>query len=78
MKGGFGRPNPLSYVHIMKQVMIAKVIWKQGSETFYGPFDSYERYVKWSEELMDEIGSEVDEILFDWLHSVTEVFEERN
>ena len=53
-------------------------MWKQGSETFYGPFDSYKEYVKWSEELMDEIGSEVDEILFDWLRSVTEVFEERN
>jgi hypothetical protein len=56
----------------MKQVMIAKVIWKQGSETFYGPFDSYEEYVKWSEQMDFEIGEEIDEILFDWLRSVTE------
>ena len=50
--------------------MIAKVIWKQGSETFYGPFDSYEEYVKWSEQMDFEIGEEIDEILFDWLRSV--------
>ena len=47
-------------------------MWNHGDETFYGPFDSYEEYVKWAEETMEEIGDEIDEILFDWLRSVKE------
>jgi hypothetical protein len=61
----------------MKQVMIAKVMWNQGDETFYGPFNSYEEYVKWAEEFMKESDDEIDEILFDWLRSVKTDFEEQ-
>jgi hypothetical protein len=61
----------------MKQVMIAKVMWNQGEETFYGPFNSYEEYVKWAEEFMKENSDEIDEILFDWLTSVKTDFEEQ-
>ena len=57
--------------------MIARVMWNQGSETFYGPFNSYEEYVKWAEETMKEIGDEIDEILFDWLINVKKDFEEQ-
>ena len=53
-------------------------MWNQGEETFYGPFNSYEEYVKWAEEFMKENSDEIDEILFDWLTSVKIDFEERN
>jgi hypothetical protein len=61
----------------MKNLIIARVMWNQGEETFYGPFNLYEEYVKWAEEFMKENSDEIDEILFDWLINVNKDFEEQ-
>ena len=61
----------------MKQVMIAKVMWNQGDNTFYGPFNSHEEYGKWAKEFIEKWGNEVEEIYFDWLRSVTKDLEEQ-
>ena len=70
MKGRLGEPSLLSYVHIMKQVIIGKIIWYQGDKTFYGPFETHDEWEKWVERCMVDDDGEIEEIGFEIMYRV--------
>ena len=57
---------------MLKQVIIAKITWTSGDETYYGTFNSYEDYKKWADEAKKEDGDVIEDISSDWLFKVTE------
>jgi len=72
MKGGFGRPNPLSYIYLMlKQIIIGKILWCQGDETFYGTFDTMDAWEKWAEDCMEDDDGEIEEISYEIMYDIT-------
>lgn len=62
-----------------EQVIIGKILWCQGEETFYGPFDSMGDWKKWAEECMEEDkdDKEIESICFEIMYRVPKDFEEQ-
>lgn len=55
----------------MKQVIIGKIEWCQGDESFYGPFDTMDAWLEWAEECMADDNGEIERISFEKMYNVT-------
>lgn len=55
----------------MKQVIIGKILWCQGDETFYGIFETIEAWGKWADECMADDNGEIESISFERMFDIT-------
>ena len=55
----------------MKQVIIGKILWSQGDETFYGIFKTLDAWRKWAEECMEDDNGEIEEISYEIMFDIT-------